>query len=267
MFNISNIKGTDDYLIFFKIIEKKYCNNLIKDGQVYFNLLSFYRELEKVKGKTSIGDQNEGLLTKQINEYIGYAGDYYQIHGEQSGYNVKIDSNQCAFCTYAIGLKKFTLDCKNNYYHKIPYSVIRDICKDKGGVDNCILVVFDIDIINKICNTLKGKRSFCRGPVIYDDFYYIPKNDIDSTQYALECCFHKESKYKYQQEYRIAAINDKKHPIDDLYISVTKNDFDIIELKENRDFYCYLKVDSKQIESFNDKERWGVKLLFSFDLK
>ena len=267
MFNISDIKGTDDYLIFFKIIEKDYLQKLVKDGQVYFSMLSTIREMEQKEGKSSIGDKNECLLTKKIQEYIVYEGEYYQIHGEDSGYNVKINSNQCVFCSYAVGLKSFVSEDNQNYYHKVPYSTIRDICKDKNGIENCVILAFDINIINRICNALRDNFSFSKGSIIYDDFDYIPRNDINSEKYALECCFHKESKYEYQKEFRIAAINHTKHSIDNLYIDVTENDFTIMELKENCDFCCYVKMDTERIEDYNGKEQQKVQFSFSFDFE
>lgn len=264
MFKISDIKENNDYIIFFKIIEKKFLENLIKDGQVYFTPLSTYREMEKEKGKTSIGDKNEGLLTKKIQEYIKYDGEYYQVHGSDAGYHATINANQCAFCCYAVGLKNFTFDGLQNCYHRIPYSTIEKVCKDKGGVDNCVILAFDIDVINRICDALYEKISFRRGMVIYDDFDYIPENDINSIEYALECCFHKGSNYQYQNEFRIAAINNTNREIDNLYISVEEKDFDIIELKDNCDFYCSVNIDSGRIDDINGKEQQMVCFSFSF---
>ena len=171
MFNVSDIKGKDDYLIFFKIIEKEHLHKLIRDGQIYFSLLSTIRKMEKEQGKSSVGDKNECLLTKEVYEYIGYEGEYHEIHGPTSGYNAKINYNQCAFYSYAVGLKEFVSDDNHNYYHKIPYSTIENICKDKNGIDNCVMVVFDRDIVDRILGELYGHYSYYSGPVIYDDFY------------------------------------------------------------------------------------------------
>ena len=267
MFNISDIKGTDDYLIFFKIIEKDYLQKLVKDGQVYFSLLSTIREMEQNEGKSSIGDKNECLLTKEIYEYIGYEGEYHQIHGPKSGYNAKINCNQCAFCSYALGLKEFMTEDNHNYYHKMPYSTIENICKDKNGIDNCVMVIFYRDIVDRVLDSLYGRYSYNSGPVIYDDFHYKPQHDINSEKYALECCFHKETKYEYQKEFRIAAINHTNHPIDNIYINVTENDFTIMELKENCDFCCSVKIDAERIEDYNGKEQQKVQFSFSLDFE
>ena len=267
MFNIANIKGNDDYIIFFKIIEKQFVGKLVKDGQVFLNLLSTYRTMENIECKKSIGDKCEGLLTKKVNEYVEVEGEYHQIHGSDSGYNITINENQCAFCCYAVGLKNFASEDNQNYHHRIPYSTIERVCKDKGGVNNCVILAFDIDVIDKICNALYGKMSFRRGTVIYDDFDYIPENDIDSIKYALECCFHKGTEYEYQNEFRIAVINNTNAAIDTLYINVEEKDFDIIELKENCDFNCSVNVVSKRIEDFDGKEQQSVCFYLSFYLE
>ena len=48
MFRIEDIKNNDDYVVFFKIIEKKYINNFLKEGQVYFGLLDDYRKMDMI---------------------------------------------------------------------------------------------------------------------------------------------------------------------------------------------------------------------------
>lgn len=266
MFDIKNIKENNDYIIFFKIVEKQHLEKLVREGQVYFSLLSTYRELQKKEGKTSVGDKKEGLLTKKVEEYLGFRGEYHQVHGPASGYTAVIDANQCAFCCYAVGLKEFVPKDSRNFYHRIPYSTIEKICKDKGGVDNCVLLAFDVDVVDRICDKLYGRLLFCRGKVLYDDYYYVPQHDIRSLGYALECCFHKSSEYEYQNEFRIVAINNTNRNIDNLYIEVDKKDFSIIELKENHDFYCHVNVEAKEISGYANK-RQAVWFAFSFDLE
>ena len=81
MFRIDDIKGNNDLVIFFKIIEKKYIKNFQKDGQVYFGLLEDYRKMEK-NGQQNIGDSYEASLTKQVQIYIlfRYVLHLYNIH-------------------------------------------------------------------------------------------------------------------------------------------------------------------------------------------
>lgn len=46
MFRVDDIKGNNDFVVFFKIIEKKYIKNFQKDGQVYFGLLEKWRKTD-----------------------------------------------------------------------------------------------------------------------------------------------------------------------------------------------------------------------------
>ena len=71
MFRIENIKDNDDFVVFFKIIEKKYINNFLKEGQIYFGLLDDYRKMEG-QGQQSVGDSYEASLTQKVQIYIGF---------------------------------------------------------------------------------------------------------------------------------------------------------------------------------------------------
>ena len=64
MFRIENIKDNDDFVVFFKIIEKKYINNFLKEGQIYFGLLDDYRKMEG-QGQQSVGDSYEASFTQE----------------------------------------------------------------------------------------------------------------------------------------------------------------------------------------------------------
>ena len=102
MFRIEAIKDNHDFVIFFKIIEKKYINNFLKDGQVYFGLLDDYRTME-AEGQQNIGDSYEATLTQKVQIYIGINdSDFEEIHGHSSGNNIRINAKQCAFCCYGV---------------------------------------------------------------------------------------------------------------------------------------------------------------------
>ena len=268
MFKVENIKENNDFIIFFKIIEKKFIKNFQQDGQVYFGLLKDYRKMEE-DGHQEVGDSYEASLTQKIQLYIKVSdSEYEEIHGYKSGNNIRINANQCAFCFYALGLKCFDKKSETKFIHKIPIHLIEELCKDKGGVENCAIMIFDDEFIDKVKDELKKKQlSFMSKKVSYDDYDYIPQFDIHSKEYALECCFHKESKYEYQKEFRKAAINHSKHPIDNLYINVTENDFTIMDIKENSDFCCYVKIDAEKIEAYSEKERQKVQFSFSFSFE
>lgn len=236
-FDVKHIKDKNGYLVFFKIIENEYVDSLTKNGQIYFSLLSTYREMEK-QGKTAIGDKAECSLTHKISEYIIFEDEAYEIHGKNSGYNVRIENNQCAFCFYALEMKDYDKIDENKIRHVIPHSVLEKMCKDKGGVSNCSIVVFDDQVIHKIYSALCKKQIKHGGKSVeYDNFDYIPKYDINSVQYSVEAAFHKLENYSYQHEFRIVAINHCSEPINDLYIDVVENDFGVVKLRENMDFY------------------------------
>lgn len=249
MFRIEDIKGNNDCIIAYKIVEKQYVDSIVNRGQIYFGLLKDYRRME-AEGKDSIGDRYEASLTTQIMECIGDSqGNYTEIHGSNAGCNIRINANQCAFCCYMVGLKSFEKGVDGKYRLRIPYSDLKRICEDKGGVEKCSIIIFDTRQISKICDSLKRRKLWHdRGKIIYDDYDYIPKNkDIKSPDYALECCFHKQKKYAYQKEFRIAALNTDKKPIDDLFIAVEENDFQVAELKDGYDFCCCVEVQAREI--------------------
>ena len=71
MFKVENIKENNDFIIFFKIIEKKFIKNFQQDGQVYFGLLKDYRKMEE-DGHQEVGDSYEASLTQKIQLYIRF---------------------------------------------------------------------------------------------------------------------------------------------------------------------------------------------------
>ena len=247
MFQVENIKDNDDYLFAYKIVEKQFIDNIVNKGQIYFSLLGDYRLMAQ-QNKCEIGDVNEAALTSQVHEYIEIDGQYEEIHGPSAGNNIRINANQCAFCFYMVGLKSFNKTDTQEYMFNIPYIELKKICKDKGGIDNCAIIIFDISVIHKIYDELKSRKLPYAGyKVLYDDFNYIPNNkNINSLSYALECCFHKNNKYSYQNEFRIVAINSEKKPLNDLFIRVDKNDFQVLELKKGFEFYSCTKVQVKK---------------------
>lgn len=233
----------DDFIFAYKIVEKAYVQNIVEHGQIYFGLLRNYRKMEQ-ESKSAVGDAGEATVTKQVREYLKVNGEYVEIHGPNAGYNCRVNANQCAFCLYSDGLKSFEKLSKNKYQYTIPYSVIDAICKDKGGVENCAIIIFDINLIRKIYDALRERKlQFLGQKVIYDDFDYIPVNkEIGSSKYALECCFHKEKRYAYQKEFRIAVLNTEDNPINDLFIPVAPNDFQVMGLANGFEFQCLVEI-------------------------
>lgn len=228
MFELKDIHENQDQFLFYKIVEKKYTPNLTQQGQIYFGLLENYRRMEHQNMK-EIGDSREASLTSLVEEYIEIDGEYHQIHGAKVGYNARINANQCAFCCYYVGLRDFAKIADTKYQFTLSSSDLAAFCMDKGGEDNCNVVIFDDNVVRKIYNMLKSKDySYAGNKVIYDDYVYIPEHDIHSPEYALECTFHKLKKYDYQREFRITALNQNKKAIDDLFISV--GDYDCLQI-------------------------------------
>lgn len=240
----------DDFIFAYKIVEKAYVQNIAEHGQIYFGLLKNYRKMEQ-ESKSAVGDNCEATVTKQVSQYININGQYVEIHGPNAGYNCRVNANQCAFCLYSDGLKAFEKLSESEYRYTIPYSVIDAVCKDKGGVDNCAIIIFDIKTIRKIYDALREKKlPFCGQKVIYDNFDYIPVNkEIGSPGYALECCFHKDKRYAYQKEFRIAVLNAENKPIDDLFIPVDTDDFQVMELVDGFEFQCLVKVRAEMTDN------------------
>ena len=170
MFRIQDIKGNGDHLIAYKIVEKKYIDNIVNLGQIYFGLLEDYRKMETQK-KHEIGDSFEAAQTIKISSYININGEYEQLHGSIAGNNIRINANQCAFCFYMVGLKSFENKGDDEYSYFIPWQELDMICRDKGGIENCAIIIFSIDTIHKIYAELK-KRGFnyAGSKVKYDDY-------------------------------------------------------------------------------------------------
>ncbi len=248
MFKVENIKENNDYVVFFKIIEKEYIKNFQKDGQVYFGLLKNYRKKEN-DGQGEIGDSFEAGLTEKVQEYLKTPdGEFIEIHGPNAGNNIRINANQCAFCFYALGLKCFDKKSETMFIHKIPTILLEKLCKDKGGIENCAIMIFDDKFIHRIIDEIKKRNLYYMSKkVSYDNYDYIPQFDIHSTEYALECCFHKRTKYEYQNEFRIVALNTKDEPLTDLRVNVAPNQLQFIELKNNRDFICEINLTPHEI--------------------
>lgn len=243
MFELKDIHENQDHFLFYKIVEKKYTSCLTKQGQIYFGLLENYRRMEHQNMK-EIGDSREASLTSLVEEYIEIDGEYHQIHGAKVGYNARINANQCAFCCYYVGLRDFTKIADTKYQFVLSSSDLATFCMDKGGEDNCDVVIFDDNIVRKIYSMLRSKDySYAGNKVTYDDYVYIPEHDIRSPEYALECTFHKLKKYDYQREFRITALNQNKKAIDDLFISVGDKDFSVIELKKGHNLKCEIELD------------------------
>lgn len=244
--HIQDSEHFDDFIFAYKIVEKAYVQNIVEHGQIYFGLLKNYRKMEQ-ESKSAVGDNCEATVTKQVRQFLYINGQWVEIHGSNAGYNSRVNANQCAFCLYSDRLKSFEKLSENKYRYIIPYSVIDAICKDKGGVDNCAIIIFDNSAIRKIYDALRARNlQFSSQKVIYDNFNYIPQNkEIGSPKYALECCFHKDTKYAYQKEFRIAVLNTEDKAIDDLFISVAPGDFHVMELVEGFEFQSLLEVSAE----------------------
>ena len=236
----------DDFIFAYKIVEKAYVQNIVEHGQIYFGLLRNYRKMEQ-ESKSAVGDAGEATVTKQVREYLKVNGEYVEIHGPNAGYNCRVNANQCAFCLYSEGLKSFEKLSENKYQYTIPCFVIEAVCKDKGGVGNCAIIIFDTKVIRKIYDALKKKKlQFSGQKVIYDNFDYVPTNkEIGSPEYALECCFHKDERYAYQKEFRIVALNTEDNPIDDLFIPIAPDDFQVVELVDGFEFQCLIDISAE----------------------
>lgn len=243
MFIVENIKNNNDLIILFKVIEKKYINNFQEQGQVYFGLLKEYRKNEE-EGQKDIGDSFEASLTELIQIYIGSNDSGWEkIHGYKAGNNIVIDAKQCAFCCYCLGLKCFDKESETKFVHRIPIHLLEAFCKDKGGIENCAIMIFDDSFIHKVLDEIKRRKLlYMSKKVSYDNYRYIPQFDIHSKGYLLECCFHKRSKYEYQNEFRIAVLNTKDEPIGDLFVDIEPDQLQFIELKKDHDFLCEINL-------------------------
>lgn len=263
MFRIEDIRGTDDHILAYKIIENKYIKNFLDRGQIYFGLLRIYREMES-EDKSDIGDLYEAALTNQVIQYMDIDGKLIEIHGPNVGNTVRINANQCAFCFYIVGLNSFEKCAEDKYRFSIHHSILETICADKGGVENCSIIIFGHNTIQGIYKALQERNlPYAGSKVIYDDLNYQPKHDIGSTQYALECCFHKRKKYSYQNEFRIVALNTQDRVIDDLFVESAKQDFQVVMLKPGYDFQCDVDI---HYEKVTDKIM-GVSFNFTHSLK
>ena len=248
-FDVQRIKDQNGYIIFFKVIENEYVKSCTEKGQIYFGTLSGYRNQELKDSKHAVGDRNEASLTHKVSEYIIYEDEIYEIHGKTNGYNIKINNNQCAFCFYAVEIKDFEAIGENARRYIIPYNTIKKFCKDKGSTENCSIIIFGENVIHKIYDQLASRKMKYAGQkVIYDDFDYIPKYDINSLDYSLEAAFHKERKYSYQKEFRIATLNKTNEPITDLYIPVQPEDFQVLTLSPHKALYCDIQIDADVVE-------------------
>ena len=251
MFRIKDIKENNDDIIFFKIIEKKYVRNYVEDGQIYFGLLADYRTMEE-SGQENIGDSFEASLSRKVLIYIGNEKTgFEEIHGRNVGNNIRINANQCAFCFYGVGLKRFQEEDQIRYVHEIPESLLKEFCKDKGGIDNCAIIIFDDNLVHKILSVLKSRNlPFMSKRIIYDDYEYIPKYDIHTAEYSLECCFHKRKRYEYQNEIRVAVLNKNNQPIKDFFVDIDENDLQVLELKSGCCFRCEVDIKAKEYRKF-----------------
>lgn len=211
------------------------------------------------RDKSDIGDSYEAALTNQVTQYMDIDGEWVEIHGQNAGNTIRINANQCAFCFYMVGLNSFEKCTENKYRFLIRHSILEKICADKGGVENCSIVIFGHDTIHGIYKALQARNLRYAGrKVVYDDLNYQPKHEIGSWQYALECCFHKRKKYAYQNEFRIAALNTQDSAIDDLFVESAKQDFQVVMLKPGCDFQCNVDM---HYEKLTDK---AVNVSFNF---
>ena len=58
-----------------------------------------------------------------------------------------------------------------------------------------------------------------------------------------------KKKYAYQNEFRIVAINNKKAPIDDLFIKLEEDEFQVIELKNGCNFRSLINISANNIST------------------
>lgn len=77
MFNVEHIHDGNDSIIAYKIVEQKYIDRIIKDGQIYFGLLKNYRRMED-KNMRAIGDNQEASLSTTFRRYGTTSSDRYR---------------------------------------------------------------------------------------------------------------------------------------------------------------------------------------------
>ena len=181
-FKINQI-DKNEHLFYFKIIENQYITNFIEQGQIYMGLLKKYRVMENQEGNCEIGDQFEAAFPNSMGAFIKINEKYEEISGVNVGNNIRSDMKQCIFSSYSQGIKDFEKIDEQTIVQVFSKEELYKICKEKGGIKNCSVIVFDTKLVLKIIDEIKKKNLyFMSKPIVYDDGNY----ELDKEASAIE---------------------------------------------------------------------------------
>ncbi len=223
----------------FKITKKKIIEDIVNSGHIYMPAVSYFRK-QVIKNPSSlIWDINEASESRKNYCYVRRKGDneWMPIFNNDPDTHLAVGANQCIFCTYSINWR-LEMISEKTYSHIIPWNVIKEIVGDNSIEDYAILLFeFPFKTLEKFNQKLKENNYIgAWGYIGYDNHNFIPNEEQNANEYALEVCFHKDVKFSGQNEFRFVALNSKDEAIKNLYLGKLDDDeYNIIDIVEQRD--------------------------------
>lgn len=203
-----------DCNIFIKAVSNEYADKYFNEGEIYFNTLSYYQELER---DDNIGDSMENISI-HIPEGVLYFSKEIDISSEEA-----LNKDNYKFSTPA---KNIQVAIKNNT------DVIHCLCESElDPIQQGREKTFQLKVNSKFIKEYKNQARFF---LIYDPEKYLERIKVELKKNKLESVdcfpvkyfsdkeefvelkgnpFKKRDKYSYQNEYRIYVKKNSTSPL------------------------------------------------------
>lgn len=200
--------------VFIKAVSNEYADKYFNEGEIYFNTLSYYQELE---GDDNIGDSMEFVFVN-IPEAMLYFSKETDISTEEA-----LNKDNYKFSTPA---KSIQMASKNNT------DVIHCLCESELDLIRQVgEKTFQLKVNSKFIEEYKNQTRFF---LIYDPEKYLERIKVELKKNELESVycspvkyfgdkeefvelkgnpFKKRDKYSYQNEYRIYVKKNSTSPL------------------------------------------------------
>lgn len=220
------MNNKDKHVFLIRFFEKQYAENFLDNGEIHFNPLQYFIDLENNQGDTIIGDALEGKVEGNISPESGWAF-MFRVVGDKKPVTViptttasihinipdELKQTMCISCFSWIDTDDIVEDEKTKSF-KLTRSAIKRL--RNFNTDKRIPIIIDANILFK---RLESEN------VGWKDVEYYDSNDIDDVMELAaqennidKIIFRKRIKYSDQKEFRIIIKSQDTDSNNNIYI-------------------------------------------------
>ena len=194
----------------FKIIDEKYCNNML-DGNLYMNTLNYFRNSEDNKAQGDIFEGIIGTINPNQQRQYGFSFNESILSMFKGGLILRSDVYGFfnVFCLYQLNVND------ENKTVQIPSKKLTEFVEDNSPNKVVVRIKDRIEFISRIEKAIEQEIAECKhqfavyGNVVYENIW----QSADEPGYR--GIFHKDPSYSYQNEWRLTMLRNSM--IDEAY--------------------------------------------------